>query len=71
MFFLAYVLNMFLRVFRLVLSIGMEEKPSKKTQGKEKPSVMAPCKHFFFFFEIVFPHGYCLCSLTIVNPCRK
>ena len=68
MLFLSHVLNIFLRVFRLVHSIGMEEKPSKKTQSKEKASVMALCKHFFFvFFEKVFPHGYCLCSLTIGN----
>ena len=68
MFFLSHVLNIFLRVFRLVHSIGMEEKPSKKTQSKEKASVMALCKHFFlFFFEKVFPHGNCLCSLTIGN----
>ena len=67
MFFLSHVLNIFLRVFRLVHSIGMEEKPSKKTQSKEKASVMALCKHFFFFSEKVFPHGYCLCSLTIGN----
>jgi len=60
-------------IFFCVFSVWFILLAWKKNQAKKrKAKKKLPLWHyanifFFFFFEKVFPHGYCLCSLTIGN----